>query len=275
MPTYAIGDIQGCYRTLRRLLERVRFDGEVDRLWLTGDLVNRGPGSLEVLRWAREQGERAVTVLGNHDLHLLGRFFGTRTPKSRDTLDEVLAAPDSEELIRWLRQRPFLHREGALALVHAGFLPAWTLERAVDLAREVEGVLGGPEPERLLEALVASRAPAWRNGLEPEDRWRVAVQSFTRLRTCREDSRVCEGFSGPPERAPNGCRPWFELRDDHAAGTTVVFGHWATLGLRLEPGVMALDTGCVWGGNLTAVRLEDGALFQEPVADRVPGDMSK
>lgn len=269
MATYAIGDIQGCYRTLRRLLKRVRFDAEMDRLWLVGDLVNRGPRSLKVLRWAREQGDRVTVVLGNHDLHLLGRHFETRTPKSRDTLDAVLETDDREELIDWLRRRPLLHRENGYVLVHAGLLPAWTLERAAALAGEVEAVLRGPEPQRLLEALVDSRPPAWRDDLDEEDRWRVAVQSLTRLRTCRDDGRVCEGFSGPPEKAPDGCHPWFDLRDDHGAGVTVVCGHWATLGLRIQPGVAALDTGCVWGGSMTALRLEDRKIFQEPLADRV------
>jgi bis(5'-nucleosyl)-tetraphosphatase (symmetrical) len=137
------------------------------------------------------------------------------------------------------------------------------------LAREVETVLGGPEPESLLEALLASRPRAWRQGLALEDRWRIAVQAFTRLRVCRDDSRVCEGFTGSPERAPDGCHPWFDLRDDHSAGLTVVCGHWATLGLRIQPGLMALDTGCVWGGKLTAARFQDGEVFQEPLADQV------
>jgi bis(5'-nucleosyl)-tetraphosphatase (symmetrical) len=267
--TWAVGDVQGCYRTLRRLLKQVRFDPQEDRLWLVGDLVNRGPRSLKVLRWVRKQGDRVTTVLGNHDLHLLGRAFETRTAKSRDTLDSVLEAPDREELVDWLRQRPLLHREGDRVLVHAGLLPSWTLEQAETLAREVEEVLRGPEPKRLLEALVASRPPAWRENLGPEDRWRVTVQALTRLRTCREDGRVCEGFSGPPDKAPEGCHPWFDLRDDEANGVTVVCGHWATLGLRAQPGVLALDTGGVWGGVLTAARLEDGKIFQEPLADEV------
>lgn len=267
MPTYAIGDIQGCYRTLRRLLRRIRFDEDADRLWLVGDLVNRGPRSLEVLRWVREQGDRVTTVLGNHDLHLLGRAYETRAPKSRDTLDPVLSAPDRTELIDWLRRRPLLHREGEFVLLHAGLLPSWTLERGTELAREAGTVLAGPSPGRLLRALVDARPPAWREGLAPEDRWRVAVQALTRLRTCRDDDRVCEGFSGPPEEAPEGCRPWFERRDDHAARVTVVCGHWATLGLRLRPGLMALDSGCVWGRELTAVRLEDRKVYQEPLAE--------
>jgi bis(5'-nucleosyl)-tetraphosphatase (symmetrical) len=266
MATYAIGDIQGCFRTLQRLLKHVRFDPGGDRLWLVGDLVNRGPGSLDVLRWARDLDDRVTVVLGNHDLHLLGRAFGTRPPKPRDTVEAVLEAPDREELVEWLCGRPLLHREGGFVLVHAGLLPAWTIERAEELAREVEGVLGR-RPRRLLEALVSDRPRRWREGLDREDRWRVAVQSFTRLRMCRDDGRVCEGYTGPPDEAPEGCRPWFELRDDQAAEVTVVCGHWAALGLHVGPGVMALDTGCVWGGPLTAARLEDGEIFQEPLAD--------
>jgi bis(5'-nucleosyl)-tetraphosphatase (symmetrical) len=267
MSTYAIGDIQGCHLTLRRLLERIRFDPDADRLWLVGDLVNRGPASLDVLRWAMELGDRVTVVLGNHDLHLLGRAYGTRRAKPRDTMDPILESPDREALLDWLRRRPLLRREGPFVLVHAGLLPAWTLEQAEALAREVEAVLGGTQPRRLLETLVSGRPPVWHEGLGEEDRWRVAVQSFTAVRLCRDDGRVCEGYTGPPEGAPDGCHPWFELRDDPASGVTVVCGHWAALGLRVEPGVMALDTGCVWGGTLTAARLEDGEIFQEPLAD--------
>jgi bis(5'-nucleosyl)-tetraphosphatase (symmetrical) len=264
---YAIGDIQGCYRTLQRLLKRCRFDPEHDRLWLVGDLVNRGPRSLKVLRWAHELGDRVVAVLGNHDVHLLGRAHETRSAKSRDTLDAVLEAPDRDDLLDWLRRRPLLHREGDFALLHAGLLPSWTIERAQELAGEVEAVLAGPRPERLLQALVDARPPAWREGLDEEDRWRVTVQALTRLRTCREDDRVCEGFSGPPDLAPEGCRPWFERGNGRSADVTVVCGHWATLGLHIGPGVIALDTGCVWGRSLTAVRLDDREVFEEPLAD--------
>jgi bis(5'-nucleosyl)-tetraphosphatase (symmetrical) len=265
--TYAIGDVQGCLRTLQRLLRQVRFDAAADRLWLVGDLVNRGPRSLEVLRWARSLREGLTVVLGNHDLHLIGRAHGTRPPKRHDTLEAVLAAPDRDELIDWLRRRPLLHREGSFVLVHAGLLPPWTLEEAATRAREVEAALGGPRPKRLLKALATRKPPAWRQDLDTADRLLVAVQSFTRLRTCRTDGRVCERFTGPPEDAPEGCLPWFQLRDDRAARTTVICGHWATLGLRTRPGLLAIDTGCVWGGPLTAVRLEDQEVFQEPFAD--------
>lgn len=267
MPTYAIGDIQGCFRTLERLLKRIAFDPGRDHLWSVGDLVNRGPGSLEVLRWAREMGEHLTVVLGNHDLHLLGRAYGTRPAKPRDTLDGILESPDRQELLDWLRRRRLLHREGDFVLVHAGLLPGWTLEVADGLAREVEEVLGGTDPRRLLEALASGRPSPWREGLGQEDRWRIAVQSLTALRLCRDDGRACEGYTGPPEGAPDGCHPWFELRDDHAAGLTVVCGHWSALGLRVQPGVLALDTGCVWGGTLTAARLEDGEVFEEPLVD--------
>jgi bis(5'-nucleosyl)-tetraphosphatase (symmetrical) len=267
MATYAIGDIQGCHRTLDRLLARIRFDPAADRLWLVGDLVNRGPRSLEVLRWARSLGRRVTVVLGNHDLHLLGRAFGTRPPKRHDTLDPVLEAPDRQDLIDWLRRRPLLYREGPHVLVHAGLLPSWTLEDAEGLAREVEASLGGSGPRRLLAALAARRPPVWGPELDAIDRQRVAVQSFTRLRTCRDDGEVCERFTGPPEEAPEGCRPWFELRADGTAGRTVVCGHWASLGVRRQPGLMALDSGCFWGGSLTAMRLEDEEVFQEPLAD--------
>jgi len=266
--TYAIGDIQGCFRTLHRLLERIRYDPGKDRLWLVGDLVNRGPQSLEVLRWVRAQGDRVTSVLGNHDLHLLGQAFGTREPRRSDTLGAVLEAPDRQDLIEWLRGRPLLHREGSFVLVHAGLLPAWTLEEAQQLASEAEAALGGPKPRRLLETL-AGAVPDWTDDLDPKDRCHVAIQALTRLRTTREGGRSIEDFSGPPEGAPEGCRPWFDLWDSQAANVTVVFGHWAALGLRIQPGFMALDTGCVWGGMLTAVRLEDSEIVQEPLADQV------
>ncbi len=269
MATYAIGDVQGCFRTLHRLLERIRYDPGKDRLWFVGDIVNRGPQSLEVLRWVRAQGERATAVIGNHDLHLLGRAFGTREAKRSDTFEAVLAAPDREDLIEWLRRRPLLHRDGRFVLVHAGLLPAWTLDEALGLAREVETGLSGPEPGRFLQALAAGPTPDWAEDLDWTDRCRVAIRAFTRLRTIRSDGRGCEEFSGPPESAPEGCRPWFELWDHRAAEVTVVIGHWAALGLRIQPGLMALDTGCVYGKMLTAARLDDSEIFQEPLADQV------
>lgn len=268
MAIYAVGDVQGCYRTLERLLARLGFDRRSDRLWLVGDLVNRGPRSLEVLRWAREMGDRVTAVLGNHDLHLLGRAAGTRRAKPKDTLDSVLGARDRDSLLDWLRRRPLLHRDGDRVLVHAGLLPAWTVARAEALAREAEAWLREPKADAL-RALARDGPRSWREDLGEKDRMRLAVESFTRLRTCGPDGRICRSFTGAPEQAPDGCLPWFAVPGRSSRGVTVVCGHWAALGLRIEPGLVALDTGCVWGRELTAVRLDDGAVFQEPFADRV------
>jgi bis(5'-nucleosyl)-tetraphosphatase (symmetrical) len=268
MAVYAIGDIQGCFRTLQRLLARIRFDPARDRLWLVGDLVNRGPRSLQVLRWARGLGDRATIVLGNHDLHLIGSALGVRRAKRRDTLEPVLDAPDCDELVDWLLQRPLLHREGAYVLVHAGLLPSWSLSQAETLAREAETALR-QAPKKTIEALRTRTPVHWRQGLSPRARVRIALDSFTTLRTCSRSGRPCADFSGAPEAAPRGCRPWFEIPGRRSAAATVVCGHWAALGLRIQTGLLALDTGCVWGRVLTAVRLEDRAVFQEPLADVV------
>ena len=267
MATYAIGDVQGCFLTLRRLLEAVAFDSGRDRIWLVGDLVNRGPRSLEVLRWARSLGNRLVTVLGNHDLHLLGRALGSREAKDTDTLDAVLAAPDSAELIGWLRTRPLLHREGRHLLVHAGLQPAWSVETAERAAREVEDRIAGPDAAELLLSLRRRGAPAWGPDLATVDRLTVALQTFVVLRTCRADGRLCHGFTGPPEAAPPGCEPWFDHDSWRRSDVTVVCGHWARLGLLVRRNLLAIDTGCVWGGPLTAVRLEDREVFQVGLAD--------
>jgi bis(5'-nucleosyl)-tetraphosphatase (symmetrical) len=267
MATFAIGDIQGCYETLRRLLDRCGFDPGSDRLWLVGDLVNRGPRSLEALRWARSMQDRLTMVLGNHDLHLLGRAFGVRKPKRRDTLNAILDAPDRAELLGWLRRRPLLHDEGGRLLVHAGLLPEWTLDTARGLARELEQGLADVAPARVLETVNGSGPPRWDERLGRADRLRVALRAFTRLRTLTADGHDCPDFSGPPERAPDGCRPWYELASRRGDDVTIVCGHWAALGLRLQKGLVALDTGCVWGGTLTALRLDDRRVFQEPLAD--------
>jgi bis(5'-nucleosyl)-tetraphosphatase (symmetrical) len=264
--TYAIGDVQGCFRTLERLLRQIRFDDSRDRLWLVGDLVNRGPRSLAVLRWARRLGQRLVTVLGNHDLHLIGVAFGLRRERPRDTLAEVLRAHDREDLVEWLRSRPLVYHEREYLLVHAGLHPEWTAREAVRLAREAEHVL---QSHRIEDAIGALReeAPGWSHDLSRKGRLRIALQTLTGLRTCKKSGRPCSGFSGPPEDAPRGCRPWFEVPGRRSADVTVVCGHWAALGIRIQRGLIALDTGCVWGRRLTALRLEDRAVFQEPFAD--------
>lgn len=266
MATYAIGDIHGCWATLEGLLERIRFSSGRDRLWLVGDLVNRGPRSLAVLRWARGLGDGAVVVLGNHDLHLLARAAGVAERRRRDTLEEVLAAPDRGELLAWLASRPLLHREGGRVLVHAGLLPGWSLERAGDWAREVEAALAGPEGTSLLQAVRCPPYPAWRASLPREEALRLALYAFAFLRCCDARGRPCHGFNGRPDEAPEGCRPWFAERSGET-GVTFVCGHWAALGLRLAPGLAALDSACVWGGPLTALRLEDGEVFQQENLD--------
>jgi bis(5'-nucleosyl)-tetraphosphatase (symmetrical) len=270
--TYAIGDVHGCFLTLRRLLRRISYDPRCDRLWLVGDLVNRGPRSLEVLRWAADQGDRLTVVLGNHDLHLLARAAGLARARRRDTLEEVLAAPDRDDLLAWLRQRPLLHREDGFLLVHAGLLPAWTPAEAERLAREVEEELRGARAGRLLARLRAAPPRPWRASLTAGARRHLALAAFTRLRTLRQDGRLCDDFTGPLEEAPRGCLPWFDLPGRRSAGETVIFGHWAALGLLLRDDLAALDTGCVWGRELTALRLDDRRewkLFQEPSAEEV------
>lgn len=267
MATYAIGDVHGCFNTLKRLLRRIAFDPREDRLWLVGDLVNRGPRSLDVLRWAVEQDGRLVAVLGNHDLHLLARAAGVSGPKKRDTLDEVLAAPDREDLLAWLRSRPLSHREGETLMVHAGLFPEWTPAGAERLAREVEERLQGEKAPKLLAAIDQKTAERWKEGLSGHERARAALAGFARLRTLEEDGRMCADFSGPPVAAPKGCRPWYSFPGRKSAGVTVVFGHWAALGLKVGDGVAALDTGCAWGRELTALRLDDWRVFQEPAGE--------
>lgn len=267
MATYAIGDVHGCFKTLQKLLRKIDFDRRQDRLWLVGDLVNRGPRSLAVLRWAVEQEDRLVAVLGNHDLHLLARAVGVSSPRRRDSLEEVLSAPDRDDLVNWLRTRPLLHREGGFTLVHAGLFPEWTLGQAAELARETETALRDGAAPGLLASFERKDEERWDESLKDGDRVRVALAAFARLRTLQPDGRLCSSFSGPPKEAPDGCRPWFDVPERRSRGETVIFGHWAALGLWLQDGIAGLDTGCAWGRELTALRLDDGKLFQQKVVD--------
>lgn len=267
MATYAIGDVHGCFKTLQKLLQKIRFDPRHDHLWLVGDLVNRGPRSLAVLRWAVEQGDRVIVVLGNHDLHLLARAAGVAAPKRRDSLDDVLGAPDRDDLLGWLRSRPLLHRDGGYTLVHAGLFPEWTPRQAVELARETEAALQDGAAPGLLASLERKADERWDEGLEDGQRTRVALAGFARLRTLQPDGRMCASFSGPPKDAPDGCRPWFEVPERRSREETVLFGHWAALGLWLDDGVAGLDSGCAWGRELTALRLDDSKVIQQKVVD--------
>jgi len=275
MATYVIGDVHGCSETLRTLLAEAPFRADEDRLWLVGDLVNRGPDSLGVLRWAREtserMGERFVAVLGNHEVHLLARAVGVAEPRPHDTLDDLLTAPDRDRLVAWVRRLPLLHRDGDTLLFHGGLLPSWTADQSEALAREVEALLRSPDGDRLL-ACYAARDGNFDDhchGGDPAARASCALAVLTLLRVVRPDGRPRCDFTGRPEEAPAGDRAWFEVPGRRSADARVVFGHWATLGLHLAPPVHAVDSGCVWGGALTALRLEDGALFQAPRRDEV------
>jgi bis(5'-nucleosyl)-tetraphosphatase (symmetrical) len=258
MPTYAIGDVQGCFDELEQLLTRVSFE-KGDRLWFVGDLVNRGPKSLETLRFVRDLGDRAVVVLGNHDLHLVSQHEGFERSRGDDTFADVLGAPDRAALVDWLRTRPMMHAEGNWAMVHAGLLPKWPLAKALTLAAEVAAALAGPRYRDFLQNMYGSTPERWDDGLAGWDRLRVIVNAMTRLRFCDAQGRM--EFRAKGKTAPPGYRPWFEFRND---GETIVCGHWSALGLRLEAKLAALDSGCVWGGHLSALRLEDRALFQVP-----------
>jgi len=268
MATYAVGDIQGCFRTLRKLVARCGFDPKKDKLWLAGDLVNRGPRSDDVLRYLRDLGDRAVAVPGNHDLHLIARALDVASAKSRDTLDDVLKAKDRDELIGWLRARPLVHYEPPHLLVHAGLLPAWSERVALQLAQELEGELRGNGAAQLLRREKdAGQHLTYDDGDDTPRRRRTALSVLTRVRVCSAPRTMRLDFTGPPEDAPGGSAAWFAMPHQRKKETTVLFGHWSTLGLRVVPGAVGLDSGCVWGKTLSAMRLEDGKIFQEPYAD--------
>jgi len=265
---YAIGDIQGCMASLERLLGLIDFSPIRDQLWLVGDLVNRGPRSLDVLRWAHGLGNVVTCVLGNHDLHLLARAAGAADEKKRDTLDDVLAASDSERLIDWLRHRPLLHSDSSLVLVHAGLHPQWTVDDARARAAEIEHELRGPSWRAFLAQIAGGRPPRWDPRLGGGDRWRAILAYLVRVRTCRPDGRVDPDFDGPPSQAPPGSVPWFAMPNPAWATHTVVFGHWAALGLDIGSHHLAIDTGCVWGKSLSALRLDDRMVFQVKAVER-------
>jgi bis(5'-nucleosyl)-tetraphosphatase (symmetrical) len=276
MARYAIGDVQGCHDELRALLTALRFSSDRDELWFVGDLVNRGPQSLEVLRFVRALGENAVVVLGNHDLHLLAvAFDGGRRLRRHDTLDAVLAATDREPLLEWLLARPLAHldaQRGEL-LVHAGLVPQWTATKAMALAREVEAALAR-DAQAMFRDMYGDEPNRWSERLAGADRLRFIVNTLTRLRFCTPDGRVDLRFKGAPGDAPAPLAPWFEHGDRRSRGARVVCGHWSTLGFLDRDDVLAIDTGCVWGGALTAVRLDAAsAPMSVPCAGcQEPGD---
>ena len=267
MTTWVIGDIHGCWQTLLGLLETIEWEPDRDELWLVGDLVNRGPSSLEVLRWASLHDHCLTIVLGNHDLHLLARAANVTRAKSDDTLDEVLAAPDRDLLLDWLRRRPLVHRESPIVLVHAGLVPAWDLAETCRLADAVSARLVSEDGAAFLEQLYARRTTAWRDDLEGEERLAAAAAIFTRARMVGEDGIPRLKYQGAPGDAPGGWRPWFESSEVRRKGGRVIFGHWALLGLHQVPDAVCLDSGCVYGGRLSALCLDDGRVVQESLRD--------
>ena len=262
MADYAIGDLQGCFAPLEELLDAIAFDRAHDRAWFVGDLVNRGPDSLACLRFVKGLGEAATTVLGNHDLHLLCVAHGVERKRARDTLDAVLAAPDRDELLAWLRTRPLFHVEGPYAMVHAGLLPEWSVARAAALAREVEAVLSGPGYLDFLSRLYGDKPRRWDEGLEGMDRLRVIVNAMTRLRVCDASGAMALDFKGEPGESHQGWMPWFDVPRRASATHAIVCGHWSALGLRVDANLLSLDSGCVWGRALSAVRLSDRRVYQ-------------
>ena len=270
MATYAIGDIQGCYDSLCRLLEHCAFDPARDRLWLVGDLVNRGPRSLETLRLIKSLGPAAVTVLGNHDLYLLMVAEGGAKFRAKDdTLQPILDAPDCAELLDWLRRQPLCHTEGDYCLVHAGLLPQWTASRARALAGEVEAALQGPAYSEFVSNLWGNEPTGWSDELTGWPRLRVIVNALTRMRFCTPAGIMEFKAKGELADAPAGHLPWFDAPNRKSADAVLVTGHWSALGLKITPNLLALDSGCLWGGHLTALRLEDRQVFQ---VDCSPGE---
>ncbi len=270
MATYAIGDIQGCFRSLENLLNVCAFNPENDKIWFAGDLVNRGPRSLETLRFVKNLGGKAISVLGNHDLTLLIIAEGFRKPSKGDTLDAILNAPDREELLDWLRNLPLCHHEkineNTFFLVHAGLLPAWTIAQSKNLAEEVTRKLRGKKWREFLQHLWGNSPNYWDENHSKSERCRVIVNAMTRMRFCTPNGQMEFESKGEIKNAPEGFLPWFEINNRQSADATILAGHWSALGLHVNDNFIALDTGCLWGGKLTALRLEDRAIFQVPCA---------
>ena len=259
MPVYAVGDIQGCYKPLAKLLDKVNFDSAEDTLYCVGDLVNRGPDSLEVLRLLKSMGKSCKTVLGNHDLHLLSIAYGVRDLRAGDTLKKVLKADDAGELIDWLRNQPLLirNKKHKFAVAHAGIYPFWNLKEARQYAKEVEEVLKNEKLIiSLLKKMYGNTPEVWKDSLSKWKRQRFIINSFTRMRFCHQKGKLNLMEKGSPPCKNNKIHPWYELMQSDMDGYKIVFGHWSSLGFLETKQVLALDTGCVWGGPLTMVRLD-------------------
>jgi len=275
MPSYMIGDVQGCDAPLSQLLELIDFSPSRDTLYFLGDLINRGPNNLATLNRLLNYGSSAVCLLGNHDLHFLGIERGLRTQKRGDTLDDILSAPNKDELVTWLRTRPLAIYEKNCLMVHAGVYPSWTLHSTLGLAKELEAELSGPSWGEFLRTLFGNTPNRWSDSLKGEDRARAIVNALTRMRFCSESEEIEFGTKGPAENAPPGYYPWFAVPNRKTIDVTTAFGHWSALNPRDakdtatslttldQYNVISLDTGCVWGGCLSAVELP--ALSEGPL----------
>lgn len=253
---YAFGDLQGCHAPFQRLLSTLSLKPHTP-LWFAGDLINRGPDSLATLREVAGFGARATAVLGNHDLHLLAVSAGIRKMKGSDTIADILDAPDAGPLLEWLRHRPFVHFERGMLMVHAGLLPQWDTTLTLELADELQRALRAPDWKQALGELYGNEPRRWSPDLKRKDRMRVAFNAFTRIRFCTPDGTMEFAANGNPDAAPEGYVPWFDAPERRTSDVTVVFGHWAALGLMLRDNLVALDSGCVWGNRLSAVQLAE------------------
>lgn len=262
MATYAIGDIQGCYHAFQALLARIDFNPKLDELWLVGDLINRGSGSLEVLRWCYAHQDSLKVVLGNHDLHALVVAAGFVNAHKGDTLDAILQADDRDVLLTWLRHQQLVYQNESYLMVHAGLLPQWTSEQAAAYATEVEAVLRGEDYLDFLAHMYGNQPDSWSDELLGLDRLRVITNAMTRLRVCTEQGVMEFSFKGELTDIPVGFVPWFDVENRASRDKHVIFGHWSALGLQQRQNVYALDTGCLWGGQLTAMNLETKAITQ-------------
>ena len=262
MAIYAIGDIQGCYHALQALLARIEFNAKTDQLWLVGDLINRGSGSLEVLRWCYLHQESLRIVLGNHDLHALVVANGIVSAHKGDTLDTLLAAEDRDVLLDWLRHQHLAYHQEGYLMVHAGLLPQWTAEQAIAYATEVEVTLQGDDYLYFLQHMYGNMPNHWDVALTGLDRLRVITNAMTRLRVCTLEGEMEFKFKGELQNVPDGYIPWFDVPDRATRNTEVIFGHWSALGLQQRKNLYALDTGCLWGGKLTAMNIHTKKIVQ-------------
>jgi len=276
MAIYAIGDVQGCYQELQALLEKLQFSADQDTLWFAGDIVNRGPDSLQTIRFIKSLGANAITVLGNHDLHLLALANGRGKQGRKDTIRDILEAPDREELLDWLQHRPLMHydKKHNVCMVHAGIYPSWTVEDALRYASEVEAILQSDKSHEFFHHMYGDKPPKWSKKLSGWDRLRFITNVFTRMRYCDEKGRLTLREKGAPEKQPPGIIPWYQVAKRKTTDTRVIFGHWSTLKNPHVKNLYPLDTGCLWGGELTAIRVnsEMTELVQVPCKQAQPID---